>query len=463
MQSAVSASKAAHQFKRQVSQRRSSNQAENAFDRSAELHDALLPQHSQREERNSTGPPQQPAEQVKPTCWYDLRHDARGLLHMLLNKMQLLQLAFPALAVLSVYAHSSESASAGARSLVFVCAFLAIIPSSTLLGDLTEQLSIWLGDRLGALCTATLGNLTEILVSLQALRRGEVLVVQASLVGSILSNMLLVLGLCFLCGGMKYQYQYFNVTAVMSMSSNLLLSALGITIPTLFSSFGNIRNDNRLSFAAATILLAEYIAYLCYSLFTHSNDGASETPSAEEHGAAESDMEHYAGDGNKSDSQEDETPCASALGLVLALACIALLLGWESDELVAGIEPVSHYMPRSFVSMILLPIVGNAAEHLTAVLVAVRDKMDLAISVALGSALQISLGVLPFLVIVSEFLFPEHPLTLIFPPTYTLSMVRDSLLIRLNHYAGASNHCISLCFICFVWRYFLFLSFDNAG
>jgi len=240
----------------------------------------------------------------------------------------------------------------------------------------------------------------------------------------------------------------------MSMSSNLLLSALGITIPTLITSLGNIRNEQNFSLSAAIVLFSEYVSYLFYSLYTHSQDDSSTNKSATPH--RQHDEEQTDAQNEDKDDAEQNEPCASAIGLVIGLVLLAILLGWESDQLVSGIEPISQYMPRPFVSMILLPIVGNAAEHLTAVIVAYRydvlirtnliltfithciismasrrDKLDLAINVALGSALQISLGVLPFLVILSTVIFKAEPLTLIFPATYVISLIGSVMLITI--------------------------------
>jgi hypothetical protein len=180
--SAVRATRAARQFKRM-----SSRGVQSASARTS-AGEALLAQVPPRRRRKR---------------WHDLRGDARGLLGLVLTPFQLMQISLPCLLAAVTFEQSLDSSddrTTPMKASIFCLSWLAIIPSATLLGDLTEHLALWLGETLGALVNATVGNLTELLVSLQALRRGKPLVVQASLVGSILSNMLLVLGLCFFVG-----------------------------------------------------------------------------------------------------------------------------------------------------------------------------------------------------------------------------------------------------------------------
>ena len=293
--------------------------------------------------------------------------------------------------------------------MVFVAAGLAIIPLAGLLGRATEHLTTHVGAGIGALLNASLGNAAELIIALVALREGLHDVVKASLTGSILGNILLVLGISMFAGGMKYERQKFNQTAAGMGASLLLLAAVGLIIPALFhftAADRGVAIERELSLTIALVLFAMYIASLLFSLKTHRHLFAGE-------GHDVSDL-----------GEQPWTRGASIIVLTIATCFVALM----SEMLVGAMEPAAHRLglTQVFVGVILVALVGNAAEHSTAVMVALKNKMDLAYGIAVGSSLQIALLVAPLLVFAS-YLF-GMPLDLIFTP-FEVAAVTISVLI----------------------------------
>lgn len=223
-----------------------------------------------------------------------------------------------------------------------------------------------------------------------ALKDGQIRIVQSSMLGSILSNILLVLGCCFLAGGIKHKEQTFNGTVASTMSSLMAVSAASLIIPaTLYSvmrnSSANVDKDKNillLSHGTAIILLVLYVLYLLFQLKTHADlFDEEESPEGE--------------------SEEKEPEILSPLAAGTALVIVTVLVAICAEYLVDSIDEIveTAHISKTFIGLILLPIVGNAAEHVTACVVAYKDKMDLAIGVAIGSSMQIALLVTPFLVI----------------------------------------------------------------
>ncbi|KAL8820206.1 MAG: hypothetical protein Q9223_001533 [Gallowayella weberi] len=284
----------------------------------------------------------------------------------------------------------------GNPTVIFILNFLAIIPLASLLSFATEELSVKLGQTLGGLMNATFGNAVELIVSIVALKNGEIRIVQASMLGSILSNILLVLGCCFLAGGIKHSEQNFNSTVASTMSSLMAVSTASLIIPaTLYASMGpskshDTKKDNILilSHGTSVILLILYGLYLFFQLKTHARlfDAESE-PAAGEEGDE--------GSGHK--EAHILSPWAAGVALVLVTVAVAICAEYLVDSIDSIVQ--TAHISRTFIGLILLPIVGNAAEHVTAVVVATKNKMDLAIGVAIGSSMQIALLVTPFLVI----------------------------------------------------------------
>lgn len=293
--------------------------------------------------------------------------------------------------------------------LIFVSASLAIIPLAGMLGRATEHLTAHVGAGVGGLLNASLGNAAELIIALVALREGLHGVVKASLTGSIIGNVLLVLGLSMLAGGMRFERQKFNQTAAGMGASLLLLAAVGLIIPALFHYTAAQRSaevEHELSFEIALVLFASYVLSLVFSLKTHKHVFAGESDAA-------------------SDPGEQPWSRAKSVG-VLAIA--TGLVAAMSEMLVGALEQAAGTLglTQLFVGVILVALIGNAAEHSTAVMMAMKNKMDLALGIAVGSSLQIALLVAPVLVFAS-YLFGT-PLDLIFTP-FEVAAVTVSVLI----------------------------------
>lgn len=291
------------------------------------------------------------------------------------------------------------------------------------------------GETLGGLLNASFGNAVELIVSVIALFQDQIIIVQTSLIGSILSNLLLVLGMCFFFGGFKRIEQFFNTTVAQTSSSLLSLAVGTLIIPTTFKRFGTGGTAEarqaqipRLSRGLAVMLLLVYLAYLFFQLKTHSTmftetggQGTKRPERAhEEKSAVRKKFSNAIGHNNaahaggppddiikgeeeQTEEEEAEEPRLSVIGAILTLCISTAFVGVTSEFMVDGIQPLSNYISPEFIGLIMIPIVGNAAEHVTAVTVAIKDKMDLAIGVAVGSSMQIALFVLPLIVIIGWF------------------------------------------------------------
>ena len=291
-------------------------------------------------------------------------------------------------------------------ALVFFASALGVIPTAALMGRATEELAARSGPGIGGLLNVTFGNAPELIIALFALGEGLHEVVKASLVGSILGNILLVMGAAMTVGGMRRDRQRFDATAAQAKSLMLLLASVALIMPAIFELVigGSLphptdRNDRfptdleTMSALVAIVLLAGYVAGLVFSLKTHR--GLFNPPHGED--------DHV--------GAEPWTVRRS----VTALALAGVAVGVMSEILVGSIEEASHGIGISpfFVSVIVVAIVGNAAEHWVAVYFAWRNKMDLSINIAIGSSAQIALFVAPALVLCSFFLGP-FPMPLVF-------------------------------------------------
>jgi Ca2+:H+ antiporter len=290
-------------------------------------------------------------------------------------------------------------------SVIFVCSALGVIPTAALMGQATEQLSARSGPGIGGFLNVTFGNAPEIIIAFFALREGLQEVVKASLVGSILGNILLVMGAAMLVGGRKRERQRFDRTAANVQALMLLLAAVALVMPALFQlthggglprpeakslDFGG--DVEALSIAVAVVLLLTYFAGLLFSLRTH-KDLFNPPDVAEEH--------------------HGEPWSVRKAVIMLAIAGVAV--GVMSEILVGSITEASESIGLSpfFVGIIVVAIVGNAAEHWVAIYFAARDKMDLSVNIAIGSSAQIALFAAPVLVLVSLFVGP-FPMSLVF-------------------------------------------------
>jgi Ca2+:H+ antiporter len=278
---------------------------------------------------------------------------------------------------------------------IFICAALAIVPLAGYMGRATEQLAERLGAGIGGLLNATFGNAAELIIAIVALRAGLHDLVKASITGSIIGNILLVFGAGALYGGLKFETQRFNPTAAALGATMLVMGAIGLLVPAIFHTLAG--NDPRahegaLSFEIALVLIITYVLSLVFTLRTHRH--------------------LYSGvAGDVEPDHPRARPGAALLLLLIATAGVAFM----SEMLVGAVEEAAAAvgMNEVFVGVILVAIIGNAAEHSTAVLMAGKNKMDIAINIAVGSSIQVALFVAPALLFLSYVLGP-HPMDLIF-------------------------------------------------
>jgi len=327
--------------------------------------------------------------------------------------------------------------------MVFIINFIAIIPLAKLLGDATEELALHTNQSIGGLLNASFGNAVEIIIGIFALKAGLIRVVQSSLIGSILSNLLLVLGMCFLAGGVYFENLTFNQTAAQTATGLLFIAVLGIMMPAalkaqiesdeakkaLINITGvNVTEDVEwahslsvdtrlliLSRGTAIIMLIIYGLFLFFQLKTHKK--LYESPD---------------------DDEEEEKGMTWPVSLI-CLAIITLLVAVCSEYLVDSIDGITHAwgISETFAGMILLPIVGNAAEHLTAVTVSIKGKIDLAIGVAVGSSQQIAMMVTPIMVILGWII--GQPMTLYFEIFETAVLFMTVIVVFALVLDGGSN------------------------
>jgi Ca2+:H+ antiporter len=315
--------------------------------------------------------------------------------------------------------------------LIFAAAAFGVIPTAAVMGEATEQIAAKTGPGIGGFLNVTFGNAPELIIAFFALKEGLQEVVKASIVGSIVGNILLVLGAAMLVGGLKREKQTFNRTAATAQSAMLLLALTALIMPALFQlihggglpSVGDKRVDfgsdlETLSFGVALVLIASYAAGLVFSLKTHRRV-----------------FNPFEGE----DEEAEHGGWTIRKAMVL-LAVAAVLVGLMSEILVGSISEASHEIGLSefFVGVFIVAIVGNAAEHWVAVLVAAKDKMDLAVGIAIGSSAQIALFVAPMLVLLSFVIGPE-PMALVFNGYEIGGLVFAVLIANFLTQDGESN------------------------
>ncbi|KAL7410452.1 Sodium/calcium exchanger protein-domain-containing protein [Mrakia frigida] len=417
-------------------------------------------------------------------------------------------------------------------TVTFIFAFLAIIPLASLLSFATEELALRVGQTLGGLLNATLGNAVELIVTILALIKCNLTIVQSSLIGSILSNMLLVLGMCFFVGGTKFAEQEVMSTAAQLNSSLLQMSVFAILLPSAFHfAIGDsnavvseaLQESEILSMSRGTevILLVIYGAYLVFQLFSHAhlyvdatgpskstqfpdsvkvgvrraarmgfkerepkvktqsnekNDGftknlmtrmhmgkkdedgsdgvALEGATAEERERAQAeaangvegeqtlraDSRETESEESVEDEEDEEVPLLNLPVTIGLLILTTIVVGVTAEWLVSAIDGLTEAHPslsQEFVGLILLPIAGNAAEHVTAVFAARKDKLDLSMSVAVGSSIQIALFVIPFMVVLAWIM--DKPLTMLFDAFETIVLFLSVLIVNSTLSDSRSN------------------------
>ncbi|AFY35814.1 calcium/proton exchanger [Calothrix sp. PCC 7507] len=306
--------------------------------------------------------------------------------------------------------------------IVFITAGLAILPLAAWMGTATEEIAVVVGPSLGGLLNATFGNATELIIALVALQAGLVDVVKASITGSIIGNLLLVMGLSMFLGGLRYKEQTFQSVVARVNASSMNLAVIAILLPTAmnYTSIGiSQQTVQNLSLAVAVVLILVYALTLLFSMKTHAY--------LYDVGVAES----------ESEEPSHEKPNLWLWSGVL-LVC-TLFVALESEMLVDSLEVATSQLGLTslFTGVILVPIIGNAAEHATAVTVAMKDKMDLSLSVAVGSSMQIALFVAPVLVI-AGWVFGQ-PMDLDFQPFELVAVAVSVLIANSISSDGKSN------------------------
>lgn len=305
---------------------------------------------------------------------------------------------------------------------IFIASALAIIPLAGLMGKATEHLSHSLGAGPGGLLNATFGNAAELIIALMAMQKGMYDMVKASIAGSIIGNILLVMGLSVIVGGVKFKKQTFNRTAAGMGATLLTLSAIGLVVPAIFHfvvGSAYVEQEKELSLEIAIVLFVTYILSLVFTLRTHKH--------------------LYAG---KAAQLEDEALSVSGWSKrksVLALLTATGIIAVMSEFLVGSVQHTAAALGLTdiFVGVIVVAIIGNAAEHSTALLVAAKNQMDLAINIAVGSSIQIALFVAPVLVFTS-YAF-GRPMNLLFSTFEVVSIALAVGIVSIISMDGESN------------------------
>ncbi|MEM8721744.1 MAG: calcium/proton exchanger [Cyanobacteria bacterium P01_G01_bin.39] len=318
---------------------------------------------------------------------------------------------------ISIAAHFLE----WGETVVFITAALGIVPLASYMGTATEEIAVVTGPNIGGLLNATFGNATELILAFIALKAGLVGVVKATITGSIVSNLLLVMGFSMLLGGLRYKEQKFQPTVARLNASSMNLAVIALLLPTAveYTSTGiEEQTLQNLSVAVAGILILVYALTLLFSMKTHA----------------------YLCDVGEADFEDAESEKEVNLPFwIFILLVVTLAVAVESELLVDSLEVATADLGLTslFTGVILLPIIGNAAEHATAVTVAMKDKMDLSVSVAVGSSMQIALFVAPVLVIAGWII--GQPMDLNFNPFELVAVTVAVLIANSISSDGESN------------------------
>lgn len=340
---------------------------------------------------------------------YSFVKDLEGLVGVFLQPINILLVFVP----IGVASHYLEWRSAA----IFTCNFIAIVPLAAILGSATESLAGHTGEMIGGLLNATFGNAVEMIVTIQAIRSGLIDIVQGSLLGSVLSNLLLVLGMAFFVAGMNVKESRFNKTGASAVSTCLVLGAISLALPSIYHHVPGTTEASVLliSRLSSIVIAVCYISFLVFQLHTHAS--------------------YFTGEGGE---DEEEPPMSAAASMALLFAT-TVVVAYSSEFLVDSIEDVSeeYGIRKAFIGVIMLPIVGNAAEHATAVTMAAKGKMDLVLGVAVGSSAQIVLLVVPFAVVAGWIM--DSPMTLDFHMFDMMVLLLSVLITSLVLSDGASN------------------------
>jgi Ca2+:H+ antiporter len=299
-------------------------------------------------------------------------------------------------------------------AIVFFLAAIAVIPLAKYIGEATEELAGRTTPALGGFLNATFGNATEIIIGLFALQAGLVEVVKASITGSIIGNLLLVLGMAIFFGGFRKEKQTFSATAAKAAGSTLLLAVIALVMPAIFllTAPQSEAIIDTLSAFVAVIMIGAYCANLLFTLYTHNH--------------LYKDIEHF-------------EPKWSVKKSVVVLLVSTAVVAWMSEILVGSIEPLveSWGWTELFIGVILIAVIGNAAEHVSAITVALKNRMDLSLQISIGSAVQIAMFAAPVLVL-SSYFFPVH-MGLVFNTFELVAIIFSVFIVNSISEDGESN------------------------
>jgi Ca2+:H+ antiporter len=322
-------------------------------------------------------------------------------------------LIFVPIAIILELAHANPTA-------IFITSALGIVPLAGILGEATDALAHRVGARVGALLNATFGNAAELIITIVAIRAGLLEVVKASITGSIIGNVLLVLGLSLLLGGLRHGFQTFSRRGAAVNVTMMTIAIIGLLIPAIFAQAIEPRNHAAVEYLSIGVAIALMLAYVLSVIFSF------RLPIEETHAMP-----------GEATTTEHVTWSVTRSLAVLAVSVIAIAA--LSEILVGALEPLvrEQGLTELFVGIIVVPIIGNAAEHLVAVEMALKNKMELALGIALGSSLQIALFVAPLLVFVS--LIAGNPMSLVFNPFELAALFAAVLIAAFIAFDGESN------------------------
>jgi Ca2+:H+ antiporter len=304
--------------------------------------------------------------------------------------------------------------------IIFFAAAFGVVPMAGLMGRATEELAIYTGPKVGGLLNATLGNAAELIISIVAIREGLLTLVLASITGSILGNILLILGFSMLLGGLKHGRQKFNRTQAGVNATMLILALIALAIPSFFNFRIADVNESSVEYLSLGVAVVMIMVYGLSILFSFTATSTQE---------------------ELVEAHDDHQPTWSkrfSIGVLIGATLAIVVL---SEILVGAVEPVVEELGISefFLGIILIPLVGNVAEHVVAVQVAIKNKMELSLSISLGSSLQIALFVTPILVFASLLIDSSNPLQLTFDQFEIAAMFGASLIAALIALDGESN------------------------
>lgn len=286
---------------------------------------------------------------------------------------------------------------------------IAIIPLAVLLGEFTSTLSLYLGEKKGGLLAATLGNIPELIMGVWSIRYGMIAMAKAALIGSIINNMLLVLGISIFLGGVKYSEQSFNKNIARTNFNMLLLAMASMIIMRCIERYGDLENNTLISISmkVSLVLVGVYIMGLIFSLYTHRNLFV---------------ISEEGSDSNNKDTKQ-------VVKLFIWLIGITVILYFFSEKLIFNIKSYVEYrnVSQSFIGIMLVPLLGNIGENISAILCALKNKVNLSLEIAIGSSIQISLFASPLIIIVA--LFMKANMTFIFS---TLQIVVSALAVGMS-------------------------------